>query len=287
MGDRLIVEHAKKDDKKGGGGGRGRSPSPPRYGMGPGSHGRYYGGPPPAAQSYGGGGAYGSHGYDFYNQPYQPSQVGNYDSMPPYRPYDDYPPRRDIPPRDRTWSPVRSMPPRRRSRSRSPIRNRPPPKRRSSPLRVKRRKSPLKNKGPQTCERTTKRSSWRICIENLTPDTTWQDLRKHFLEIGEIFYASVASDGSGFVEFSDKNLVSRAIEKLNNTLLHGNRIQVVNSIPPEEDTESLGGEGDADTNLMIQHFDDENTSVKDRNGNENDELSETPDNDQVLMSFVM
>ena len=40
MGDRLIVEHAKKDDKKGGGGGRGRSPSPPRYGMGPGSHGR-------------------------------------------------------------------------------------------------------------------------------------------------------------------------------------------------------------------------------------------------------
>ncbi|PAV83068.1 hypothetical protein WR25_02596 [Diploscapter pachys] len=63
----------------------------------------------------------------------------------------------------------------------------------------------------------TRRSNYRVIIEGLPPSGSWQDLKDHMRDAGEICYADVARDGTGVVEFVKSDDMKYAIRKLDDT----------------------------------------------------------------------
>lgn len=49
------------------------------------------------------------------------------------------------------------------------------------------------------------------------PSGSWQDLKDHMREAGDVCYADVYRDGTGVVEFVRKEDMTYAIRKLDNT----------------------------------------------------------------------
>ncbi|CAD6196345.1 unnamed protein product [Caenorhabditis auriculariae] len=47
-----------------------------------------------------------------------------------------------------------------------------------------------------------RRTNYRVIIEGLPPTGSWQDLKDHMREAGDVCYADVARDGTGVVEFT-------------------------------------------------------------------------------------
>ena len=71
----------------------------------------------------------------------------------------------------------------------------------------------------------------RIFVSNLAWETSWQDLKDHFKQAGNVVYADVLRDGDrskgcGIVEFSSPEEATGAISNLNETELHGRRVIV-------------------------------------------------------------
>lgn len=50
-----------------------------------------------------------------------------------------------------------------------------------------------------------------------SPSGSWQDLKDHMREAGDVCYADVYRDGTGVVEFVRKEDMTYAIRKLDNT----------------------------------------------------------------------
>lgn len=74
----------------------------------------------------------------------------------------------------------------------------------------------------------------KIYIGQLSGDTTESEITKHFSQVGKVSYVKVAtginpqkSAGYGYVEMSSEEETEKAIKKLNNSLLDGRRIKVV------------------------------------------------------------
>lgn len=90
---------------------------------------------------------------------------------------------------------------------------------------------------------TTTSSSNRVYVGNLSWSTSWQDLKDHMRDAGDVQYAKVLQDrdgrskGCGIVEFSTPEGAKDAIEKLTDTELKGRKIFV------REDREEGGGRG--------------------------------------------
>ncbi|CAL8464736.1 g4271 [Coccomyxa elongata] len=72
----------------------------------------------------------------------------------------------------------------------------------------------------------------RVYVNNLSHDTTWQILKDHFRQAGNVVHAAVLtyedgqSKGCGIVEFQTSNDALRAISLLSNSTLDGNTIYV-------------------------------------------------------------
>lgn len=70
----------------------------------------------------------------------------------------------------------------------------------------------------------------RIFVGNLSYRTTWQDLKDHFKDIGQVKFADVLmgndnrSKGCGIVEFENPQEAADAINKLHNSELDGREI---------------------------------------------------------------
>jgi arginine/serine-rich splicing factor 1/9 len=66
-----------------------------------------------------------------------------------------------------------------------------------------------------------RRSQYRLQVSGLPPGSSWQDLKDHMREVGEVCYAEVRKDGSGtgIVEFLHIDDMKEAIRKLNDTQL--------------------------------------------------------------------
>ncbi len=80
-----------------------------------------------------------------------------------------------------------------------------------------------------------------IYISNLSFGVQDEDLRKLFLEYGEVSSAKIITDkftgksrGFGFVEMPDSSAAENAISGLNNTSIDGRSVKVMEARPKEE-----------------------------------------------------
>jgi len=63
----------------------------------------------------------------------------------------------------------------------------------------------------------SKRTNYRVFIEGLPTSGSWQDLKDHMREAGDVCYADVYRDGTGVVEYGSYDDVKHAVKHLNDT----------------------------------------------------------------------
>ncbi|OCT80224.1 serine/arginine-rich splicing factor 9-like [Xenopus laevis] len=63
----------------------------------------------------------------------------------------------------------------------------------------------------------SRRSEYRVIVSGLPPSGSWQDLKDHMREAGDVCYADVHKDGMGIVEFIRKEDMEYALRKLDDT----------------------------------------------------------------------
>ena len=69
-------------------------------------------------------------------------------------------------------------------------------------------------------------------VGNLTPEVTWQDLKDHMRQAGNVVHVDIPTDADGaskgyaIVEYENSRACSRAIREVNNTFLKGEQIHV-------------------------------------------------------------
>ncbi|XP_061916354.1 serine/arginine-rich splicing factor 1A [Entelurus aequoreus] len=63
----------------------------------------------------------------------------------------------------------------------------------------------------------SRRSEYRVVVSGLPQSGSWQDLKDHMREAGDVCYADVYRDGTGVVEFVRKEDMTYAVRKLDNS----------------------------------------------------------------------
>ena len=69
-----------------------------------------------------------------------------------------------------------------------------------------------------------RRSDHRVLISGLPPTGSWQDLKDHMREAGDVLYTDVFKDGSGVVEFARKDDMKWAIRNLDDTKFRSHEV---------------------------------------------------------------
>lgn len=64
---------------------------------------------------------------------------------------------------------------------------------------------------------TARRSNYRVCVSGLPSTGSWQDLKDHMREAGDVCFADVYKDGTGVVEFLRHEDMRYAIKKLDDS----------------------------------------------------------------------
>lgn len=64
---------------------------------------------------------------------------------------------------------------------------------------------------------SSRRSDYRVIVTGLPPTGSWQDLKDHMREAGDVCYADVFRDGTGVVEFLRYDDMKYAARKLDDT----------------------------------------------------------------------
>ena len=89
-----------------------------------------------------------------------------------------------------------------------------------------------------------------IYVSNLSFNVQDEDLREFFTEYGEVTSAKVITDkftgksrGFGFVEMSDNEAALKAIAELDNGIVEGRTIKVMEAKPKEDRPARTGGGG--------------------------------------------
>ena len=62
-----------------------------------------------------------------------------------------------------------------------------------------------------------RRSQYRVMVTGLPPTGSWQDLKDHMREAGDVCYSDVFKDGSGVVEYMRREDMKYALKKLDDT----------------------------------------------------------------------
>uniref|UniRef100_A0A158PAD3 Splicing factor, arginine/serine-rich 1 n=1 Tax=Angiostrongylus cantonensis TaxID=6313 RepID=A0A158PAD3_ANGCA len=70
----------------------------------------------------------------------------------------------------------------------------------------------------------SRRSNYRVIVEGLPTSGSWQDLKDHMREAGEVCYANVARDGTGVVEFTRFDDMKEALRKLDDTKFRSHEV---------------------------------------------------------------
>ncbi|KAJ7987168.1 hypothetical protein DPEC_G00335950 [Dallia pectoralis] len=63
----------------------------------------------------------------------------------------------------------------------------------------------------------TRRSEFRVMVTGLPPTGSWQDLKDHMREAGDVCFADVQRDGEGVVEFVRREDMEYALRRLDRT----------------------------------------------------------------------
>ena len=62
-----------------------------------------------------------------------------------------------------------------------------------------------------------RRSDYRVKVTGLPPTGSWQDLKDHMREAGDVCYSDVFKDGSGVVEYNRYEDMKYALRKLDDS----------------------------------------------------------------------
>lgn len=73
------------------------------------------------------------------------------------------------------------------------------------------------NRKTESGRKISKRSNYRCIISGLPPSGSWQDLKDHMREAGNVCYADVFKDGTGVVEYVRYDDMKYAARKLDDT----------------------------------------------------------------------
>ena len=94
-----------------------------------------------------------------------------------------------------------------------------------------------------------------IYVSNLSFNVQDEDLREFFTEYGEVSSAKVITDkftgksrGFGFVEMPDNEAAQKAIAELDNGIVEGRTIKVMEAKPKEDRPARTGGGGNFQRN---------------------------------------
>ncbi|XP_055690357.1 serine/arginine-rich splicing factor 1A isoform X2 [Lutzomyia longipalpis] len=71
--------------------------------------------------------------------------------------------------------------------------------------------------GSRSTRPPTKRSQFRVVVTGLPPSGSWQDLKDHMREAGDVCFADTYKDGTGVVEFLRHEDMKYAIKKLDDS----------------------------------------------------------------------
>lgn len=70
----------------------------------------------------------------------------------------------------------------------------------------------------------TKRSQYRVLVSGLPPSGSWQDLKDHMREAGDVCFADTYKDGTGVVEFLRYDDMKYAIKKLDDSRFRSHEV---------------------------------------------------------------
>lgn len=76
----------------------------------------------------------------------------------------------------------------------------------------------------------TKRSQYRVVVSGLPPSGSWQDLKDHMREAGDVCFADTYKDGTGVVEFLRHEDMKYAIKKLDDSRFRSHEVRSTNFV---------------------------------------------------------
>ena len=71
-----------------------------------------------------------------------------------------------------------------------------------------------------------RRSQYRVMITGLPPTGSWQDLKDHMREAGDVCYSDVFKDGSGAVEYMRYEDMKYALKKLDDSRFKSHEVSL-------------------------------------------------------------
>lgn len=92
-----------------------------------------------------------------------------------------------------------------------------------------------------------RRSQYRVSVTGLPASGSWQDLKDHMREAGDVCFADVYKDGTGVVEFLRYEDMKYAIKKLDDSRFRSHEGEVayirIREDVPSHDDKRGGGDG--------------------------------------------
>uniref|UniRef100_A0A671L422 Serine/arginine-rich splicing factor 9 n=2 Tax=Sinocyclocheilus anshuiensis TaxID=1608454 RepID=A0A671L422_9TELE len=73
----------------------------------------------------------------------------------------------------------------------------------------------------------SRRSEFRVIVTGLPPSGSWQDLKDHMREAGDVCFADVQRDGEGVVEFLRREDMEYALRRLDSTEFRSHQVRVL------------------------------------------------------------
>lgn len=80
------------------------------------------------------------------------------------------------------------------------------------------------NRGGGGASGPSRRSDFRVIVTGLPPTGSWQDLKDHMREAGDVGYADVFRDGTGVVEFLRYEDMKYAIRRLDDSKFRSHEV---------------------------------------------------------------
>lgn len=74
--------------------------------------------------------------------------------------------------------------------------------------------------------RASRPKGYQLIVTGLPPTGSWQDVKDHFREAGDIIFADVFRDGKGVVEFSRQEHAKRALRDLDDSKFRSHEVSV-------------------------------------------------------------
>ena len=75
-------------------------------------------------------------------------------------------------------------------------------------------------------QRGNKAKGHQLLVSGLPPTGSWQDLKDHFRQAGDVIFADVYKDGTGSVEFSRYEHMKRAIRDLDDSKFRSHEVKI-------------------------------------------------------------